>query len=46
MSVLKPVMRMFYFLPRREAAQEDAGVAEGACLLAAGEEHAPTRGES
>jgi hypothetical protein len=36
MRVLRPFTRMFRFLPRREAALEDSGVAKGACPLVGG----------
>jgi hypothetical protein len=44
--VLRPLTRTFYFLPRRVAARDDSGVAEGAGLLAAGGDGAWVEGES
>jgi hypothetical protein len=35
-GVLRPLTRMFCFLPRRVAALEDSGVAKGACLRVGG----------
>jgi hypothetical protein len=36
-KVLRPLMRMFCFLPWHVAARDDSGTAEGACLLTGGE---------
>jgi hypothetical protein len=45
-KVLRPLMRMFYFLPRRVVACDDTRAAEGAGLLAGGGEGARVGGEA
>jgi hypothetical protein len=45
-KVLRPLMRMFCFLPWRVVARDDSGAAEGVGLLAGGGEGARVRGEA
>jgi hypothetical protein len=45
-KVLRPLMRIFCFLPWRVAARDDSGAAEGVGLLAGGGEGARVRGEA
>jgi hypothetical protein len=44
--VLRPLTRIFCFLPRCVAAQDDSGAAEGVGLLAGGGEGAQVGGEA